>query len=335
MIVSFAVVAYNEEKTLPSLLDDLCRQDYPHKKIEVLLIDSMSKDKTKEIMNQFAATDNGFMRVKVLENKNRTLPYGCNVALNNYTGDAIVRIDAHASISSDFISKNVAILNEGEAISGGQVISITADNTPMQNTLLIVENSIFCGGAAKFRRLTSREYVETMAFGLYRREVFEKVGKYNIFLSRTEDNDMNYRIREAGFQLCCDPAIQTVRFTRSTLKSLVRQKYLNGYWIGKTMGINPKCFSLFHFVPFAFVLGILFTSILAAFGIWQLSALMWGLYSLLVLGVSAMEIVKRPFSITNLLLPLLFFLLHVSYGIGTLVGIIEMPFWVKKIKKQS
>ena len=102
MIVSFAIVAFNEQAYLPSLLEDLKAQDYPHNKIEVLLIDSMSTDNTKNIMEQFKATTNDFLSVKVLPNPKKIIPCGHNVALDNYTGDALIRIDAHASMPSDF-----------------------------------------------------------------------------------------------------------------------------------------------------------------------------------------------------------------------------------------
>ena len=113
---------------------------------------------------------------------------------------------------------------------------------------------------------------------------------------------------------------------------MLKQKYLNGYWIGKTMGISPKCFSLFHFVPFAFVLAIIFTTVLALLGFPLLSYLMWIAYISLITVMTVAEIIKKPV-ITNLLLPFIFFLLHISYGVGTLLGLIVMPFWVKKVKR--
>jgi len=333
MLVSIAIVAYNGGDTLPSLLSDIVAQDYPKNLTEILLIDSMSSDNTESIMKEFAATHSEYFGIQLLKNEGKTLPYGCNVMLDNYKGDAIVRLDAHTSIPTDFISRGVEILESGEKISGGQVVSICANETPLNKTLLIAENSVFCGGVARFRRATEREYVDTMAFAFYRREVYDVVGKYNENLARTEDNDMSYRIGKAGFRFCLDPSIKSVRYNRSSFKALLRQKYLNGYWIGKTMGINPHCFSLFHFVPFLFVLGIIGTCIFAAFGIWQLAALMWAAYAVAVIGATAFEIVKNEFKITNLLLPILFFLLHFCYGVGTLVGLIEMPFWLKGIKK--
>ena len=335
MIISFAVVAYNEEETLPRLLEDLRNQDYPHEKIEVLLIDSMSSDSTWQIMQDFAENNKDFLKVLTLKNEKKTLPFGCNVALKNYSGQAIVRIDAHASIPMDFISKNVRLLQSGESVCGGKRPNIIDEDPPWKNTLLLAEQSMFGSGISVYRSSDKKRYVSSIFHGMYRREVYDKVGLYNELLTRTEDNDMSYRITEAGYKICYDPDIISYQHTRNTLYKMLRQKYLNGYWIGKTMGINHKCFSLFHFVPLAFVLGIILTTVLAFLGFPILSALMWAVYGLLVIGISVIEIVKRPFSPTNLLLPVLFFLLHTSYGIGTLKGIIEMPFWIRKLKRTN
>lgn len=333
MTISVAIVAYNEEKNLPRLLRDIETQDYPHEKIEVLLIDSMSVDGTRALMENFKQENPDFLRVLVLDNPGKQIPCGNNVALEHYLGDAIVRIDAHTSIPRDFVSKNVEVLESGEDISGGRVVSMLEKDTPIQRVLLAAENSPFCGGVAAFRRVEKRQYVDTMAFGMYRRKVFDTVGRYNEYLPRSEDNDMSYRVRKCGFKMCLDPKICSQRVNRSSMSKLLKQKYLNGYWIGKTMGINPHCFSLYHFVPFVFVLGILATSILSVFGIWQLAALMWSAYGLLAItmAVRAAQKSEAP-SWVFVLLPALFLLLHVSYGVGSLVGLIEMPFWCRKVK---
>ena len=190
---------------------------------------------------------------------------------------------------------------------------------------------MFGSSIAPYRNSTQKMYTKSLFCGMYRREVYEKVGHYNALLPRSEDNDMTQRVRSAGFKLCYCPEIVFYQHTRSTLGKMLRQKYLNGYWIGKTMGINPRCFSLFHFVPFAFVLGIMLTTALALLGWPLLAQLMWGAYGLLVVAISVLELVKE-LSMYKLLLPVLFLLLHVSYGIGTVIGLVEMPFWVKKVK---
>lgn len=335
MIVSIAVVAHNEAATLPRLLENVVGQDYPHQKIELLLIDSASQDQTRALMERFAAGNHDFSRVIVLDNPDKTLPYGCNVALRNYTGDAIVRIDAHAEIPADFIRKNVAVLESGEYISGGPRPNIVDEATPWKQTLLMAEQSMFGSSIASYRRSREKSYVNSVFHGMYRREVYEKTGAYDVRLARTEDNDMSWRIRQAGFRFCYCPDIISFQHTRSSLKSMLRQKYANGYWIGKTLGINPRCFSIYHFVPFLFVGAILVTTVLAILSIPYFSWLMWGAYLLLLIGISCKEIVTRPFHPVNLCLPLLFFLLHISYGIGTMVGLIELPFWLRDLRKNG
>ncbi len=330
MFVSFAIVAYNEEASLPRLLSDLKEQDYCHGKIEVLLIDSMSTDSTRSIMESFASEDNGFACVKVLENERKSIPCGHNVALDNYTGEALLRIDAHASMPSDFIRKNVEVLMSGEMASGGRRPNIIDGSTPFKETLLTAEQSMFGSSIAPYRHSEKKMYTKSLFCGMYRREVYDKVGRYNELLPRSEDNDMTYRMRQAGVKLCYSPDIVFYQHTRSTLSKMLKQKYLNGYWIGKTLGVSPKCFSIFHFVPFLFVIGIILTSLLSVFGYPFLSILMWSMYAALVFVITAIETVKKP-RITNILLPFIFLFLHLSYGVGTLLGIIVLPFWLKKV----
>lgn len=334
MIVSFAIVAYNEEESLPRLLNDLKNQDYPHEKTEVLLIDSMSTDSTRSIIDDFAGEDNGFISVRVFDNPKKLIPCGHNVALDHYTGDALVRVDAHASIPSDFIRKNVEVLESGEMASGGRRPNIIDGSTAWKETLLCAEQSMFGSSIAPYRNSEKKMYTSSLFCGMYRREVYDKVGRYNELLPRSEDNDMTYRIRKAGYKLCYCPDIVFYQHTRSTLLKMLKQKFLNGYWIGKTMGVSPKCFSLFHFVPLAFVLSIIVTTVLAMCGFPFLSFLMWSAYLLLIFAISVIETVKAP-RITNILLPLIFALLHLSYGVGTLLGFIVMPFWLRSIRRSG
>ena len=142
---------------------------------------------------------------------------------------------------------------------------------------------------------------------------------------------MNYRISAAGYRLCYEPEIISYQHTRNGLGKMLKQKYKNGYWIGLTVGVCPQCFSLYHFVPLAFVCAILVTALLAVLGYPLLMALMWSLYGILAVAMACKAIIEnRRFHISNLLLPLLFLLLHLSYGAGTLVGLVKLPFWLRK-----
>ena len=331
LLVSFTVIARNEEASLPALFRDLLSQSYPHSQIEVVLVDSDSTDKTRRCMEEFVSRYAGeFAGVQVLDNPGRTLPRGWNVALRAFSGDVILRVDAHANIPSDFVEKNVNCLNSGESVSGGQRPCVIENPTRWQKTLLLAENSLFGSSIAPFRRDVGRTYAKSVFHGAYRREVFETIGGYNEELARTEDNEIHYRMRKAGFRLCFDPDIISYQHVRSSLKKMVRQKYANGKWIGLTLGVCPGCLSLYHFVPFAFLIGILLTTVLALVGVWQLAAIMWGLYALLAVLMTVFCVRDENWNVTALCLPVLFLILHVRYGVGTLVGLVQLPLWKKR-----
>ena len=116
---------------------------------------------------------------------------------------------------------------------------------------------MFGSSIASYRNNPGKTYVKSLFHAAYRREVFEKVGFFNEELVRTEDNEIHYRMRKAGYKLCFDPDIISYQYTRSSLKAMLKQKYANGYWIGKTSKVCPKCLSIYHFVPFAFVSAII------------------------------------------------------------------------------
>ena len=330
--ISLIVIAYNETACLPSLLADIAAQDYPHDKIELILVDSASNDGTRELMSDFQGRNPaGFRRITVADNPQKRLPSGWNVALRRAKGDVILRIDAHASIPVDFISRNMERLNQGEDVCGGPRPNIIDEDTPFKRTLLMAEASMFGSSAAPYRRQTELKYVNSLFIGAYRRTVFETAGGYNEQLWRTEDNEVHYRIRQAGFNLCYDPAVVSYQHTRNQLGKMLKQKYGNGMWVGLTLPVCPGCLSLFHFVPFAFILAILLTTILAFVGFPLLAGLMWAAYGLLAAVMTVKAILEtRRFHISNLLLPFLFLLLHLSYGAGTAVGFCKLPFWLKR-----
>ena len=119
MLVSVCIVAYNEERTLPLLLSDIKKQTYEHKKIEIVLVDSMSTDQTREAMNLFKKENNEFENVLIRENPKKKQASGWNVAIASSSGDVIIRIDAHARIPEDFVQKNIKNIEDGEFVVGG------------------------------------------------------------------------------------------------------------------------------------------------------------------------------------------------------------------------
>lgn len=335
MKVSFIIVTYNGGENLSFLLEDLKNQSYPHKKIEILLVDSNSTDNTKEIMNKFLHSNNIFKNIKILDNYKKILPCGWNIALKEATGDIILRVDAHSRLPKDFIEKNVINIKAGEKIVGGQRISIIDEKSNWQRLLLQAETSIFGSGIAKYRRKRKSEYVNTLAHAAYSREVFDTVGNYDERLARTEDNEIHYRMKKAGYKFLLDPSVISYHNARNKLSKMCKQKFLNGYWIGLTIGVQPKCFSLYHFVPLIFVLSLIAVIIVSInFSNRLLLSLMIPYISVMLL-ITVKVIIDNKFYWQVILLPFILLLLHLSYGFGTVTGIINLPFWLKNNKEIS
>lgn len=333
MLVSFIIIAYNAEKFLDKSLESLKKQDYPHKDIEVILVDSISTDGTRKVFEEFKKeNEKDFYQIKILTNKGKTLPKGWNVALKEVTGEVVLRVDAHTFFDKDFIWNNVKEIENGENIVGGKCISVTQNNDWKEKLLLIAEESIFGCGIADFRRKESKEYVSTLAFAMYRKKVFDDVGPYNENLARTEDNEMHYRMKQKGYKFLLSPNIKSYRYARSDLKGMIKQKYGNGKWIGITLHYCPKCFSIYHLVPFLFVLGILFSVIMAFVNVPIFVYLLTSAYLLFNILNIILITIKNGFSISYLLLPFIFFVLHCAYGIGTIVGIVK-GFFMKRKRK--
>lgn len=213
--ISFIVVAYNAAQSLDALLGDLLAQTVDPRQLEALLVDSASTDDTAQIMRRFA--ERAPFEVKLLENPKRWLACGINVALRAATGDAIIRLDAHARMPKDFLQKNLDALARGKDIVGGSVIGADPDNA-WEAVTRALDTSRFCGGAAPFRNGGEARYVDTLAYALYRREVYDRVGFYDERLRRTEDNDMHYRMRKAGYRFYFSPDIVSWHAARKTLR---------------------------------------------------------------------------------------------------------------------
>lgn len=330
MKITVGVIAYNEQGNIETLLENLINQVYPHNKIEIILVDGMSKDETKLIMLDFQNKyQSEFLNIKVLDNEKRIQPCGWNIVINNATTEAIIRVDAHAIIPNDFVTQNVMCLETGEDVCGGTRTNIIDSDTFCAKSLLLAEVSMFGSGIAKYRNSSKKEYVNSVAHACYRKEVFDNVGLFNEKLLRSEDNDMHYRIRSKGYKICLEPKISSSYMTRNTFKNICKQKYGNGKWVGGTSKISPKIFSIYHFVPLLFILGIIFTTILALSSIvypYTLvlclpSVIMWGTYIALILFITTAIVIKNKNILFFLSLPIIIFALHISYGIGTVVGI--------------
>ncbi len=337
MTVSLCMIAYNEEEVLPGLLEEVYAQTFDKKKTELVFVDSASTDKTRAIFNQFKEKHiDEYMNIVIADNPRKIQSAGWNTAIKTAMGDIIIRLDAHASIPKNFIEKNEELIADGEYVCGGARPNNIDKPTAYREMLLAAESSMFGSSFAGYRRQAKgKKYVSSLFHGAYRREVFARVGGFNVSLGRTEDNELHYRIRQNGYKICQSDEIISYQNIRPTLRGMLAQKFGNGKWIGLTVGVCPECLSIFHFAPFCLVAVIILFLILMICGMISgqtllllpmiLLAAAYCLGDLLI--TTAAIITAEHKSLYMLLLPVIFPMLHIVYGIGTLTGFIMLPFW--------
>ena len=318
MKVSIIITARNEEKYLPMLFEDILNQTYPLQNIEVVLMDSNSTDNTRKLMEEFKK-NNENLSVQIVTNERQIQAAGFNEGVKHATGDVILKIDAHSRIPEDFVQKNVNEILAGAYVCGGSRPTVVDSDDDFSKTLHIVEESALGSSIANYRKSNVKRKVNSIFHGMYRKEVFEKVGLADERLLRTEDNEFHHRVRKAGYDIIFNPEIESYQYIRPTFTKMIQQKFANGYWIGLTSHVCRDCLSLFHFGPGVFVATLLILMMLTPISFTPLLTVVV-LYLLAVLGLSIFEISKQKFNPTLLLIPFVMIAVHFAYGIGTIKG---------------
>jgi glycosyltransferase involved in cell wall biosynthesis len=327
--VSFIIVSRNAANHIRNLLNDYLRQDYPAAMRELIIVDGQSNDDTKEIATDFAR-QHPELAISILDNPKKTLAPGWNLGIKQARGDIVCRPDAHSSIPADYLRTGVQFLREhkadGVVCVGGPVQ--TRGKGFWGQAIAGVLSSPFGVGNSKFRYSKSPEYVDTVPFGFYWKWVFDQVGFFREDLDRNQDNELHARILKRGWKFFLAPQLETTYFCRSNITDLSKQAFDRGYWCTVTW---RQC-AWRHLVPFFFV---------AMIGILGLGMLFWAplSYVSLVLGLSYLFLAYyfsyKTMSNTDdllkiLIMPGLFLLWHISYGLGSWWALLSGKFKVNK-----
>ncbi|MHB1391566.1 MAG: glycosyltransferase family 2 protein [Clostridia bacterium] len=319
IIVTVVVPIRNEDKYIEKCIQSVMEQDYPIEKIEVIFVDGMSYDKTKEIVIHYI--EKYPMTIRLMENPHKTVPYAMNIGIRNSTGKYIVRLDAHSEYANYYISKCISTLEETGADNAGG-LAITKGCGFIGEVFAQVLSSKFGVGNSDFRTNAASGYVDTVPFGAFKRETFEKYGMYDERLTRNQDYELNCRIRKNGGNIYLNSDIRLIYYCRNTIEGIMMQSYENGRWNVITSRLCPGSMSIRHFIPLVFLLSLIFMSvllILIPLFLWIFAAEI-GLYFLLDF-VFSIKGVKKISYITMMFI--LFPLFHISYGFGSLIGLIK------------
>jgi len=318
----------NEEKYIAECLTSLVNQDFDNSKYEILVVDGMSCDKTREIVKEF---EKKYKNIKFFDNPNKTVPYALNIGIKNATGNVIVRVDGHAVIEKDYLRKCVKYLKSTKAECVGGVIE-SINETFIGKAIALAMSSLFGVGNARFRTSGKEGYVDCLAFGAYRRELFDNIGCFDEEFVRCQDDEFNYRLRKFGYKIFLTPKIKSRYYPRSNLKKLWRQYFQYGFWKIRVLQKHFTTMQPRQFVPAVFVASLITTGVLGAFSkniLWVFLSII-SIYSIVCFSVSLRISLKNSFKYFAIL-PVIFLILHASYGLGFLWGLVRFSkYWIKE-----
>jgi glycosyltransferase involved in cell wall biosynthesis len=325
--ISIIIPARNEEKYIEECVKSVLSNASRDFDIEVIVVDGLSDDKTAVIVRSLAA---GGAPVTVIENPRRITPASLNLGIRAARGDFYIFLGAHASIPANYVERCLAVIKEHEeAWCVGGFIETFSDARVGQ-CIADAMSSPFGVGNARFRTGEYRGYVDTLTFGMYRSWVFDKIGDFDESLVRNQDDDLNLRILEAGGKIYMDPSISSKYTSRSTIRNLFRQYFQYGFWRFITFAKHGKVASFRQLVPALFMLVMTIGVLLALFvaSLRTPFLIFLSAYCLFLIA-GAVDVSRRSSPRSGALAPLIFLVLHCSYGLGFWVGLLAHAIGLK------
>lgn len=326
-MVSVICPIYNEEKYIAQCIESVLAQDYLKEDLEVLFVDGMSSDRTREIVQAYIKQ---YPYLHLIDNPQRTVPYAMNIGIGAASGEIIIRLDAHAVYPTLYFSKLIEGLHQHQADNvGAQCRTLPIHQTTTAIAIAEALASSFGVGNSMFRiGITKDTVTDTVPFGCFRREVFDKVGLYDTELIRNQDDELNARIINHGGKIVLLAGLEFDYYARDSYAKLYKMYYQYGLYkplVNKKLG-SPA--TLRQFIPPMFVAGLVLGAILSV--CLPFIGILYGLVVLLYLAAGMMiglKLSKKHQSAALILaMPFTFFILHLSYGIGYIHGIIKLLF---------
>lgn len=318
----------NEAGYIARSLTAVTEQDYPAERMEIIIADGMSNDSTREIVKLFQTR---FAHVRLIDNPGKIAPTGLNRATELAKGEIIARVDGHCEIAPDYIRNAVHHL-QTEAVDGVGGPIETIGETEIAKVIAAAMSSAFGVGGSAFRTVKGKTMLaDTIAFPVYTKAIIERAGGYDEELVRNQDDEYNYRLRKLGAKLLLAADVRSKYYSRGTMKKLFKQYFQYGFWKVRVLQKHPRQMSLRQFIPPAFVaslFGSIVFGLISGLGWWILAGII-GCYLTVNLVASVRILLSnRPFQFQFFLLPAVFASLHLSYGLGFLIGFVKFaPRW--------
>ncbi len=340
--VSAIVLCRNEEKFIGKCLDSIIANDYPKEKLEILVVDGMSEDRTRKIVEEYSKEHPS---IRLINNPKKLTPFAFNEGIKSSQGELVMIMSAHATYEKEYIKKCVSTSQkyDAENVVGIWKILPRGDGF-IDKAIVLALSSSFGVGNAKYRigsdKKKEAEYVDTGAYGCYKKSVFENVGLFNENLSRGQDMEFNLRLKMAGGKTILVPDAVVYYSARTDFKSFYKHNFKNGVWAilpfkySTVVPVSPR-----HLVPLAFVSSLIISGILSLFSnvFFWLLLFIASSYSTCNIYFSAKTALNGKDIRYFFLMPAIYSSLHTTYGLGSLFGLLKVviskQFWKNRFSK--
>lgn len=323
--VSVIVPIRNERAFIEPCLRALLGQRGVPDRYEILVVDGMSDDGTREIVRRLCAEDS---RLRMLDNPGRIVSCALNLGIAEARGEVIIRVDGHTQVAPDFVSENLELMREHpEAWSVGGPIAHRGKSTFARGVAAAMSSRLGVGGASH-RREDYEGYAEGAVFPAFRKEIFERVGLFDEKLVRNQDDEFNFRITRMGGKIYISPRVKHDYYVRGSLKALVRQYMQYAYWKVAVFRKHKRIIAARHLAPMVFVLaapGCVIGAIVLPppFNIVLLVPL--AAYAGVLATVFVSTALEQKSARVGASAMVAAAGMHVAYGVGTIFGILAPP----------
>jgi len=321
IIVSVIIPMRNEEKHIGPCLESILANDFLRGAMEILVADGRSTDRSREVVAEIARRH---PQVRLIDNPKRVVPPGLNAAIRQSRGRYIIRMDAHCEYPANYIRNCVQELASGIAdVVGGRLITRPGAKTLAGEAIALLSQHPFGVGNSGFRLGWQGRYVDTVPFGAFRREIFERVGLFREGLIRHQDFELNSRIRQSGGRIFLSPEIYLFYYNLPTVSRLLSRAFRDGLWVARAWVRYPVTFCARHCAPLVLLLATLIPLLLKPLvpSAQFITAAVVSLYLFLMVA-SSIQIALRRGARILMILPFLFLSFHLVYGVGLLSGLL-------------
>jgi glycosyltransferase involved in cell wall biosynthesis len=318
IICSIIIAARNEADFIGGCIETLENQDFDRTNYEVIIIDGLSEDNTVDIILEKQKI---YSNINLLTNPKKIAAAAFNKGIRNSGGKYIFIVGAHAVYPSDYIRRTLESFDTSDAdCIGGREIDISRSR--LGEIFAAVRNTAFGGGISPYRYSNRKQFVKTVAFGCYKKEILIRAGGFDEELVRNQDNDLNKRIVQIGGSILFDPSIKFYYFPRDSFTGIFRQLSGYGYWEAKLIKKRKNQFSIITLIPAIFVVYTLFAVLLLIFKGWVFPLCLEFTPYIAVFFYFAIKALV-PEKVNLIMALFLYLLIHFSIGLGFIAGLFD------------